>query len=58
MLLLGHPWMFRDAGTDELLKVNSKDLFIPKLTEDGNDTLVNITLPGKICLQVHIVNTH
>lgn len=42
---VGHPWMFRDAGTDELLKVNSKDLFIPKLTENGNDTLVNITLP-------------
>lgn len=41
---VGHPWIFRDADTDEPLKVNCKELFVPKPSGD-EDVHVNITLP-------------
>ncbi|XP_055364766.1 von Hippel-Lindau disease tumor suppressor [Betta splendens] len=42
---VGHPWVFRDAKTDEPMRVNCKKLFVPQQEHSGKTTLVNITLP-------------
>ncbi|XP_066521938.1 von Hippel-Lindau disease tumor suppressor [Hoplias malabaricus] len=53
---VGHPWMFRDAESDDPMLVNNKGLFLPSASENGQVSLVNITLPvfslRERCLQV------
>ncbi|XP_026999188.2 von Hippel-Lindau disease tumor suppressor [Tachysurus fulvidraco] len=52
---VGHPWMFRDAQTDDPMLVNNKELYLPS-ARDNNQVPVVITLPvyslRERCLQV------
>ncbi|KAL1763996.1 von Hippel-Lindau disease tumor suppressor [Sigmodon hispidus] len=52
----GHPWLFRDAKTNDRLLVNQTELFVPSLNADGSPAFANITLPvytlKEQCLQV------
>uniref|UniRef100_A0A8C8W559 von Hippel-Lindau disease tumour suppressor beta domain-containing protein n=1 Tax=Peromyscus maniculatus bairdii TaxID=230844 RepID=A0A8C8W559_PERMB len=41
----GHPWLFRDARTNDRLLVNQTELFVPSLSVDGRPAFANITLP-------------
>ena len=46
LVLTGHLWLFRDAGTSDGLLVNQTELFVPSLNVDGQPIFANITLPG------------
>lgn len=52
----GHPWLFRDARTNDRLLINQTELFVPSLSVDGRPAFANITLPvytlKERCLQV------
>lgn len=53
---VGHPWMFRDAETDDPMVVNNKEMYLPASLENGQVANANITLPVLTlrdrCLQV------
>ncbi|KAL2091096.1 hypothetical protein ACEWY4_013359 [Coilia grayii] len=54
---VGHPWMFRDAQSDDPMRVNGKELYLPREQNARSQmSLVNITLPvltlRERCLQV------
>lgn len=42
---VGHPWIFRDAETDDPMNVDCKTLFLPTPADNGNPIFANITLP-------------
>lgn len=43
---VGHPWLFREAKTDDPMKVNTKELYLPLAAPpSGNSVRVDITLP-------------
>ncbi|TSK42087.1 von Hippel-Lindau disease tumor suppressor [Bagarius yarrelli] len=42
---VGHPWMFRDAQTDDPMLANNKEMYLPRASENGQVSVVNITLP-------------
>uniref|UniRef100_A0A8C6UHY9 von Hippel-Lindau disease tumor suppressor n=1 Tax=Neogobius melanostomus TaxID=47308 RepID=A0A8C6UHY9_9GOBI len=42
---VGHPWIVRDAETDDPMKVNSKELYLPTPAASGNQIMANVTLP-------------
>ncbi|CAM4626676.1 hypothetical protein PO909_005491 [Leuciscus waleckii] len=42
---VGHPWMFRDAETDDPMVVNSKEMYLPASVENGQVSIAHITLP-------------
>lgn len=46
LFLTGHPWMSRDAETDDPMLVNNKEMYLPNALENGQVPVVNITLPG------------
>ncbi|KAI7807674.1 von Hippel-Lindau disease tumor suppressor [Triplophysa rosa] len=53
---MGHPWMFRDAETDDPMLVNNKEMYLPTPLGNGQVSIANITLPvltlRERCLQV------
>ncbi|XP_005988007.1 von Hippel-Lindau disease tumor suppressor [Latimeria chalumnae] len=53
---LGHPWMFRDADSNDGLLANQEELFLLNSNQNGQLIYVNITLPvytlKERCLQV------
>ncbi|KAG8007862.1 von Hippel-Lindau disease tumor suppressor [Nibea albiflora] len=44
MTFVGHPWMFRDANTNEPMWANCKEMFLPRPVS-GGITPVSITIP-------------
>lgn len=46
LILSGHPWMFRDAETDDPMVVNNKEMYLPAPLENRQVSIANITLPG------------
>lgn len=53
---VGHPWMFRDAETDDPMVVNNKEMYLPAPLDNRQVSIANITLPVLTlrdrCLQV------
>lgn len=47
-VLKGHPWMFRDAESDDPMTVNNKQMYLPSPLENGQLPVVIIKLPGTL----------